>query len=510
MRLCYIIRVMKRRKTTSEALIRYIRCIKGVLHERIEADRKPLDRKIKGKHISLEREFKDKTALSGEELGILTISDLIVSVGKDLSIDKKKFPQLTVRTIKFQNVDFMREAGNDKNGAAKNNRFLIDFQEPCKLIFEGCTFNTKVKIESKFMGEAEEETTSACPKVIPQDSTGVELVGCDFYKDAEIYYKRNPKSRAEDSYGKFFAKASTFSQLKINLEELEETETQQDFCLKHLKIKGHQQESYLDECKKKEYRQDFIMIFEGNTVEEKLTVIRKEETGRFEAKLTRGNSIKNIRFRDKYPDVTEWGLKEKIGEMVNTNYASKPSDDQLKTSIYQNKREIMHFREIAKKREDQWQASIIGSHISKCDEQLLQLEKWRVMWQEKLVMWAGRLLSNHGRSWIRPLSWVLAMNLVFALTLHSIFVEPLCLVCSWGGHLNWLCENWKTWLSITVELFNPLATTSTLLKAAGVDYASPGSGFCYSIASAILILSRIVYAICIYEFVRAARRFTYR
>ena len=230
----------------------------------------------------------------------------------------------------------------------------------------------------------------------------------------------------------------------------------------------------------------------------------------------------------------------------------------------------MQFRKQAVDKEDRLQQAIISRHLSKCDEQLISLERWSDFWQEKLTMWAGRLLSSHGSLWLRPLLWVLGLNMCFSLLIHAVvygvcyLVISICLAIlfayvlrrklgSWlikyRGFLrkklgSWLIKNkgflrkklenylifssffvvvvylllmlvnydeWRILLSISTDLFNPLTKTvelSKIISNGGV--AEIHAGWKYSIIGLILIISKALYAACGYEFVRAARQFTYR
>ena len=443
---------MERENITSEELKAEIKkVVEGGASKYISINKKRGDILISGKNICITGDVRIET--------------------KDLSIDIS-------REIKFERIYFAGDSDGDYS--------LIDLHEPCKLVFDRCEFRKSQKIYSRFMKtENDAMVRGRFPDAKEQDSAGVEFIGCDINQTIKIIYLQSPEKdsiarlmepiddrKLKRCYGKFLSKGCTFQELEINLSDLIGTNRQRDF--------------YMELNKNKKI--------------EKLVVFRNDENGRFKAKFAGGNCIDVMRFRDKYPDVIEWGLKEKISEELDAGYEkplSEEEEQQLKTTLQQNKQELMKLRKGAVDKGNRLQESIINGHISTCDEQLIALGGDE-MWQEKIIMWAGRLLSNHGRSWLRPLGWVVFINAVLALILQSVFGQPY-----------WINFFWD-WLSIVIELFNPLTTTSTLLEAVGVGDASPGSGFCYSVASAILILSRIVYAICIYEIVRAARRFTYR
>ena len=491
---------MARKTIASRALVRYLRCIRRVLEGKDNA----LEGKVGGKHIWLEREFKDKAAPSGEELCILIVSNLDVRMNSDISMGMEIFPNVIVRKIEFRGVNFVKEHENDSGSYSRS----IKFGGQCKLILEGCKSNVRVEIHSEFKSTQEDrEVTYNFPQIKKQDSAGVEIKGCDFGKEVKVGYVQNTKlkndlkSQPRRSYGKFYSEKCKFPSLEIDLSKLQQGPGQAEAF----------------------FPQDFIMILNQNTIKKRLIVAREDDSGRFKAKLTGGNCIKNLRFKNKHPDVIEWGLEEKIGERLPPSYSKrlfsrcvkllcskstkrtrakhKEYRQKLKTEINQTKQELMWLRKGAVDKGDRLQESIINCHISKCDEQLILLEGCG-MWRENLVMWAGRYLSDHGKSWTSPLRFLLCTNIVLSFILLSLPGVG----CAYGGFLGLL----GTWISVTIELFNPLSTTSSFSEFIFDCRASNDSICLHGGVGFVLVVSKAIYAICIYEFVRAARRFTYR
>lgn len=227
----------------------------------------------------------------------------------------------------------------------------------------------------------------------------------------------------------------------------------------------------------------------------------------YTAKLVKGNSIQELIIEDEYPDVIAWGTREKIGEKIVKGYKAKVRSEKLKIyeddttplertwdKIENNKTVLMKFKKLAADKGDVFQESTINYHIAKCNEQLIYLENWKGFVQDKAVMFLGKTLSNHGTSWVWPLAWIILFNFVAGTIISHAINEPACQYIFKG------CSFWY----IFGDLFNPFSTPLSI--AEGAMY-KPWEG-AYLLIAASVLLSKGFYAMCIYEFVRAARRFT--
>ena len=484
----------KMKKTTSTYLIAEIQ---SLLEEAMLNDKKEL----KGGYISLKRVIPSNY---NQELLIITISDDdgieidIQSSGFATAVEnciieisdayrKKLEDELGyvlqnygswIIEIKFQNVRF-----SESPEKTRKNLICIEFSRPCKLIFDNCSSSTKLIINSMFMSQHDDSIlVEKYEGFKKQDSAGVKFINCNFDRDVEVHYKT-----VNEKYGKFWSEGCTFRNLKIGLDTINDN------------------------------RQDFFMEFRKNKLIERLEInhLKGHKNKRGIVKLTKDNNIQIIRFSGIYPDVSAWGLNEKIGEILGTDYERKirgsktegsgdreAGDEVLKTKINQNKQELMVFRKQAVDKGDRLQQAIISRHISKCDEQLISLERWSDFWQENLTMWAGRLLSNHGGSWLKPLLWAIGLNMCFSLLVYATF---------FGFSFIEMWVFASVLLEVFVDLFNPLTTTAGLLeKIPDGELSDSHIQWKYPVIGLILIISKAFYAACVYEFVRAARQFTYR
>lgn len=230
--------------------------------------------------------------------------------------------------------------------------------------------------------------------------------------------------------------------------------------------------------------------------------------------FSRSNKIKNMDINKSYPKIIEWGLRESIGEDIfadtyNVESSSLPeelskeyreiSEEQggrkSRMLVVKNKVVLTKFKEMAINDHNKLQENAINYNITKCDEQLLNYE--RGFKQEKIVMWLGKELSDHGTSWILPLLWILVLNVYVALAIYTTMdinytsiLKELDLLYIWGQLQN--------------PLIRPLDITQGIDQS--FDYKKLGGAFIF--ISSLVVISKGFFAMCIYEFVRAARRFT--
>ena len=523
-----------------------------------------IDGEIKEKYNSYYTSLDIKSTKEGNKKFLFfTISGvgkdrLEIDIKDDLKLEECKngieVPTLYIAEVKFQKVKFKECFEQDKK-TEEDKEYTISMGQAGKLMFDDCRSDIKLKIESIFMSEEDDDILVEISKDVKrtenhidtaggsvnrkdltdvkrQDFVGVKFIKCNFDKEVEIDYKVS-----DGIYGKFLGEGCIFRNLVISRTG-----------------------------DNKNIARDFFMEFRKNELIEKLDITytgshQSGKEGRYQLKLIQENSIKTIIFQGRCPDVIAWGLNEKIGEILGTDYAKKFNEEELKTKINQNKQELMVFRKQAADKGDRLHQAIISRHISKCDEQLISLEGWRNFGQENLTMLAGRLLSNHGSSWLRPLLWVIVSNMCLSLLIYimimagnmyiitgilGFFIAFICMIRvilarkSKFGQLFYesisgivrgilarkledtliivfiflLCtellfslicsNNTVTLLSITADLFNPLTTTSDLVSDQII------STNCYAFVGLILAASKALYAACVYEFVRAARQFTYR
>ena len=127
--------------------------------------------------------------------------------------------------------------------------------------------------------------------------------------------------------------------------------------------------------------------------------------------------------------------------------------------------------------QDKHQEAIINREVLKCKETLLETEDSASSWQEKLILWFGRKVSDHGTSLWRPFACVLGLNIVTA---------PI-IFCSSAADFT-VVEFFRDFLN----LFNPFSSIPS--------DAHPWLLFIYLLQKAFLYLF-------IYELIRVGRRF---
>ncbi len=283
------------------------------------------------------------------------------------------------------------------------------------------------------------------------------------------------------------------------------------------------------------------VVLDGNTFNRatlKLTNSPSDEYEyEYDAMLINENDIEELIISDEYPAIISWGTHERIGGRIAKNYNTMPKrvespqnkagiiacvryvwiwtrsyniDETIKDKAYKSAIKLawdkinchkiifIRFKKLAADKGDKFQESTINYHIAKCDEQFMSLETDRRFVQDKVIMAFGRELSYHGTSWILPLLWISTFNLSTGIIIFAIIdlTFPLPI-------------NNLDLLYIVGELFNPLSTPLSIVEAVKEEEVSYKSlGYTYTVLAISVLLSKAFYAMCIYEFVRAARRFT--
>ncbi len=315
------------------------------------------------------------------------------------------------------------------------------------------------------------------------------------YKN-KVSYKEYPTSK----YGDLNIGNSNFSNLRIDYEQADGNN-----CNFITKLYRNTIEKDLQINAISQYRIDELLFLSGNNIGEflRLNFFNNGEHihQKHDISLSGGNTIRNIEVLASYPEIIDWGLKEFIGEniLIHAKGRGKTkngiSDKEARELIAGNKIVLTKFRKMAIDKGDRLQENAINYHITKCDELLLQ--EVDGFWQEKMIMWIGKVLSRHGTSWLRPLLWIIGNNMLVGILIFLI----LCI--QYPGDIT----GWGI-LYLPLQLFNPLVIPISIeggIKE-NFNYSNIQAGSV--VVAFLIILSKAFYAMCIYEFVRAARRFT--
>ena len=167
-----------------------------------------------------------------------------------------------------------------------------------------------------------------------------------------------------------------------------------------------------------------------------------------------------------------WGPYQKITP-ENSNWQS-------------HKSYLLELKKQAEERQDNYQVNILKREILVCDHNLIKQEPWLSSWQDRLTFFFNAWFTNYGISWMRPTLLLFSFNALVAVFI--IYVS---------------CNDIISWKSIHIfaETFNPLSRLSDL------DGFNPLNGK-RALVSILDVTQKIILAICIYEIIRAARRFS--
>ena len=148
---------------------------------------------------------------------------------------------------------------------------------------------------------------------------------------------------------------------------------------------------------------------------------------------------------------------------------------------------LLELKAIAEKKGDYSQRDIFNREIMKCDRELIRQEPWLTSWQDRLTLWFNATFSNYGISWIRPLALLASVNFLYSLLIVHAAPDGCC------------SADWEL-LHVFLESFNPLYTPELLDK--------DGKSCVSALLLGAGLLHKLFFAICVYEIIRAARRFS--
>lgn len=433
-----------------------------------------------------------QSSLKIKNINILIDSSLIISEIYKFGIDR-------IEKITFTEV-FFSSKSKDRDSHCKIALHKIDSAE-----FNYCQSDIEMRLtcnSQKLMEEAnlnKENPYKTAFEKIPDiiidrnyemTRSEVNIEGGTF-KKLHILYKK----LYENTICEVKVKNGTFDELLIHVEPINENK---------LEERAASQTKLLN-------------LISDNTIESLKFSLPKLDGHEYETRIVNKNTIKLLKVDNYYPNIVAWGLHESIGAGLE-----KVENDEERTearkNIDNNKAVLMRFKKMANDKGDRVQEATINSHIAKCDQQLISLEPFGSFWQDKLIMLIGWLFSNHGTSWILPLLWIFGTNLFIGVCIFSIIsgtwsagyivFQEFISAMTYGFSLELI--NLQDYLYLVGELFYPFSTPLGIIKE--VDNLSNYSdwGFGYIGIVALVAISKAVYTICIYEFVRAARRFTIR
>ena len=183
--------------------------------------------------------------------------------------------------------------------------------------------------------------------------------------------------------------------------------------------------------------------------------------------------------------------------------------------LFTEKEDINHHKELFAKlkkkaieNNDKFQELILNREILRLETILLKdkkinlnffkkqnLKEWWISqdweaFQDKIILRVGSVFSNHGTSWIRPVSILLGINILISLFIVYFLA----------------CADWQKWLFIFAELFNPLSNLNNSVKQIVDD--EKDIIFSPWIFATINAFQKLFFAGLAYETIRVFRRFT--
>ncbi|MCH9664964.1 MAG: hypothetical protein K0U41_03860 [Gammaproteobacteria bacterium] len=166
--------------------------------------------------------------------------------------------------------------------------------------------------------------------------------------------------------------------------------------------------------------------------------------------------------------------------------------DKKGSHVKENIEFFLYLKNRAIVNKDKSQEIIINRELTKCDAHLIKNEIFRESFQDKLILWFGGVVSDHGVSLIRPFLWLLFLNALATAFVVLPFHEQL---------LNWTSIGY-----IFIETLNPISSIGSSIEETLVEETIEGAGKLW--VSLINALQKLGFALMAYEFIRVGRRFT--
>ena len=197
-------------------------------------------------------------------------------------------------------------------------------------------------------------------------------------------------------------------------------------------------------------------------------------------------------------------------------------------NISKYKEFMVKMKKRAKKRSDAWQVEVFNREIIKCDHCIIRTEKISHSFQDWVTLWINQHISNYGISWVRPFALLLAANCMWAVLVPTcddtdfeyIFFETMNPLT----RIDELCTNNPCEANpceanpceanpceANPREANPREANPREAnpREANPREANPREAERpWVLLSLLDVLHKLVYALCLYEIVRAGRRFT--
>ena len=223
--------------------------------------------------------------------------------------------------------------------------------------------------------------------------------------------------------------------------------------------------------------------------------------------MKRKNAFTNFSYRTpktkwlrEQSDTGEEIIREhKLSELAATDH---PDIYDIRWSAYQTirpyvfieayKEHMLRLKDISEHKNDKYQADIFRREIAKCDHIIVGLQPFSKSWQDRLTLFVSKYLSNYGISWWRPLVALVVANGILAI-----------LYC-W--HLEQCVSFSPNFWYVFFETWNPLVRFHDICIQ--LSSHGPCNVEVAWFLSLMNVLHKLMFALCVYEMIRAGRRFT--
>ena len=336
------------------------------------------------------------------------------------------------------------------------------------LIFENCIF------ENKTSGNFSPPNNEFTWKFEKLENSKISFKDCIFYGTCvSIKQRCIPKYRSERMRVEFINTSAYFSTKGITLQSIiDDRRYDIDWLDMHSMFDLSSGGIVIDNCKI-----DEILI-----IDTKLSLTRKNVIKRFEY-IDSWDPY--VYFRSASEETLEELKRQESSIKYEVYWGPYQKVSPMDSDWENHKAWLLRLKAMAEEEHNVHQRDILNREILKCDRELIRREPWGTSWQDRLTLWFNATFSNYGISWIRPLALLTGVNILYSLL---VVYPPLSNLCSWE------------FLHTFLESFNPLYTP----ELSGEDK----KGGMYALLLGAGLLHKLFFAICVYEIIRAARRFS--
>ncbi len=91
-----------------------------------------------------------------------------------------------------------------------------------------------------------------------------------------------------------------------------------------------------------------------------------------------------------------------------------------KSHAYEHRKLFIRLQKDVKEKEDYLQEQVFKREVLRCEQQIIEGQGYKDIWQDRFIFWWGEFSSRHGTSWMRPIILLLILNVIIAISMTML------------------------------------------------------------------------------------------